>query len=298
MKQIQKIEKLIFKGNTGRDIIADLSIPINGGKVPVVIFAHGFKGFKDWGHFNLMAEEFARNGLAFLKFNFSHNGGTMDDAIDFPALEAFGENDFIKELADLNTIVEVIHGKGEVLHGIAEWNRVLPMLDATSLSLIGHSRGGGVSLIFSAENTAIKKLVTWNAVSDFGARMPTQEAINKWNKEGVVYIENGRTKQSMPMFYSFYEVYSKNKNRLSISSACEKIRIPVFVVQAEGDVVVPLAEAKSILKYLEGDEGSKEGLIIEGSDHVFGAMHPFLGEALPEACERVISETISFLLKQ
>ena len=56
---------------------------------PLIIFCHGYKGFKDWGAWNLMAEAFAKIGFCFIKFNFSHNGGTIEQPIDFPDLEAF-----------------------------------------------------------------------------------------------------------------------------------------------------------------------------------------------------------------
>lgn len=68
---------------------------------PVIIFCHGYKGFKDWGAWNLVAKAFAKAGFFFLKFNFSHNGGTIEDPIDFPDLEAFAQNNFSKELEDL-----------------------------------------------------------------------------------------------------------------------------------------------------------------------------------------------------
>ena len=39
---------------------------------PVILFNHGFKGFKDWGPFNLMASKFAEAGFVFIKMNFSY----------------------------------------------------------------------------------------------------------------------------------------------------------------------------------------------------------------------------------
>src|SRR4030065_1665260 len=75
-------------------------------KKPIVIFCHGYKGFKDWGAWNLAAETFADNNLFFVKFNFSHNGGTLEKPKDFPDLEAFGNNNFIKELDDLEDVID------------------------------------------------------------------------------------------------------------------------------------------------------------------------------------------------
>ena len=69
---------------------------------PVVIFCHGYKGFKDWGAWDSVAKIFSDKGFFFLKFNFSHNGGTIENPIDFPDLEAFAENNYSKELDDLH----------------------------------------------------------------------------------------------------------------------------------------------------------------------------------------------------
>ena len=85
-------------GQEGKPIFLDQTISGNGGSKGVVVFCHGFKGFKDWGPFNKIAETFAENDFVFIKFNFSHNGTTLDDAVNFVDLEAFGNNNFCKEL--------------------------------------------------------------------------------------------------------------------------------------------------------------------------------------------------------
>ena len=41
---------------------------------PVIIFTHGFKGFKDWGGFPYMMKRIASKGFTAVSFNFSHNG--------------------------------------------------------------------------------------------------------------------------------------------------------------------------------------------------------------------------------
>ncbi len=39
-------------------------------------------------------------------------------------------------------------------------------IDPNRLGLIGHSRGGGNSLLYAFEDTAIRSVVTWNGISD------------------------------------------------------------------------------------------------------------------------------------
>ena len=59
-------------------ILADIYYP-NISNGCLVVFCHGFKGFKDWGAWHLVAEKFAQDGFIFLKFNFSHNGIGQED---------------------------------------------------------------------------------------------------------------------------------------------------------------------------------------------------------------------------
>jgi len=49
------VEKnLKIKSENEKPIILDFGFLNNNIAKPIIIFAHGFKGFKDWGHFNLM----------------------------------------------------------------------------------------------------------------------------------------------------------------------------------------------------------------------------------------------------
>ena len=68
----------IIKGTNNKKILMDITFPIKSNN-KLIVFSHGFKGFKDWGCFNLMSDYFAKKGFTFLKFNFSHNGTTIDD---------------------------------------------------------------------------------------------------------------------------------------------------------------------------------------------------------------------------
>ena len=78
---------------------------------PLVIFCHGFKGFKDFGCWDLVAKAFVEAGLAFVKFNFSYNGTTVDDPLNFGDLEAFGQNNFSIELDDLGAVIDFMLGE-------------------------------------------------------------------------------------------------------------------------------------------------------------------------------------------
>jgi pimeloyl-ACP methyl ester carboxylesterase len=248
--------------------------------LPVVIFCHGYKGFKDWGAWPLVAEAFAEAGFCFVKFNFSHNGGTMEEPVDFPDLEAFAENNFSLELEDLD----------RVMHAIETKNEHFPQ-EISTLSLIGHSRGGGIVLIKAEEDPCVQKVATWASVSDFKPRFQeNSQAFKNWKKTGVTYVENSRTKQQLPHHFQFYTDFKENEKRFTIGRAVKQLEIPQLIVHGSEDPTVSLMEAQMLHAW---NPASKLA-IVEG-DHVFGAQHPWENQTLPVELKTVVERTIGFL---
>ncbi len=248
---------------------------------PVVIFCHGYKGFKDWGAWHLVAEAFAEEEFCFVKFNFSHNGGTIEQPIDFPDLEAFAENNFSLELDDLD----------RVLNEIENGNENLPK-EISTISLIGHSRGGGIVFIKAEEDSRISKVATWASVSDFKARFQEgTEEFKSWKETGVTHVENSRTKQMLPHNFQFYKDFKENEKRFSIHRALRNIDIPVLIVHGIEDPTVSLKEAKTIHSW----NPESELITINNADHVFNAKHPWDERSLPDELKKVVEKTIDFL---
>ena len=90
-----------IEGINGRKINIDYRFKESKEVLKPIVYVHGFKGFKDWGSSNVVANTFAKNGFFFLKFNFSHNGVTAEHPTDFVDLEAFGNNNYWIELREL-----------------------------------------------------------------------------------------------------------------------------------------------------------------------------------------------------
>lgn len=248
---------------------------------PIVLFCHGYKGFKDWGPWNLMAEKFANAGCCFIKFNFSHNGGTIDEPIDFPDLEAFGNNNYSKELDDLN----------DVLNWIEEEYNDHKQINLNQIVLIGHSRGGGIVTIKAEEDQRITKVISIAGVSDYGNRFPKGEALEQWKKVGVYHVLNGRTKQNMPHYYQYYEDFKKNEEQLTISRATSKLKIPHLIIHGDNDNAVDIKEAYNLNKW----NPNAHLKIIKGGDHVFKTKHPWLLDELTEELQMVIDDAIHFI---
>lgn len=276
------IKHQILHRTGNKPIVWDAFFKSNDVEKPLVIFCHGYKGFKDWGPWDLVAEAFCNQDLFFLKFNFSHNGGTPENPIDFPDLNAFAENNYTKELNDLEDIINYI---------LSENFPYNEQIDATNITLVGHSRGGGISTIKASEDQRITKLITWASVSDYGSRFGTNEEIKEWQNNGVKYVINGRTKQRMPHNFQFFKDFQRNQDRLNIERSARKIDIPFLIIHAQGDSSVKFQEAESLHSWNPKSDLYK----IEYSDHVFGGSHPWEEEKLPENLRLVVEKSIRFI---
>lgn len=275
------IKNIIVEGKHQKPIVTDVFFEEINQPKSIVIFCHGYKGFKDWGAWNLMAESFANAGFFFVKFNFSHNGGTVEQPIDFPDLEAFGNNNYTKELDDLESIIEWISSNTDYQNEI----------DIENISVIGHSRACGIVTIKSQENNRIKKVISLAGVCDFEKRTATSGDLEQWKKDGVKYVINGRTKQNMPHFYQFYKDFKQNENRLNIQRAVANLEIPYLIIHGDNDTSVFIEEAKKLHSW-----NSKSQLeIIENANHVFNVSHPWEKEDLSEEMQNVTKICIDFL---
>ncbi|MEN3323664.1 alpha/beta fold hydrolase [Mariniflexile soesokkakense] len=276
-------QHIVINGKHQNPIVIDVTYTENKTNLPVIIFCHGYKGFKDWGAWNLMAKEFAKAGFCFIKFNFSYNGGTAKQPIDFPDLESFGNNNYTKELDDIETVIDWVFNNEDVKK----------MSNTNNLSIIGHSRGGGIASIKAEEDSRVKKLISLASVSDFGSRMTALCDLESWKQTGVTYIINGRTNQQMPHFYQFYEDFKANEERLTIKRAVSNLNIPHLIIHGNNDTSVLMDEAENIHLW----NSNSELQIIDGANHVFGANHPWKKEYLPSHLKEVVKKCLTFLMK-
>lgn len=278
MKILRNIQ---IDGKHQKPILLDVFYKETKKTKPIVVFCHGYKGFKDWGCWDLAAQSFAQADCFFVKFNFSHNGTTPDNPLEFGDLEAFGQNNFTTELDDLEAVIQ--------------WAITEPSFESeinrNDLTLIGHSRGGGIVALKAAENQYVNKLITWAAVSDFGSRFPMGEKLEMWKNLQVMHVENARTKQQMPHHYQFFENFQANQDRLNIQSAVKRMDKPFLILHGSDDTTVPVTDAKNL------NDWSKYGQlkIIDQADHVFGGKHPYTETSLPKPFQILVDDSIDFV---
>ncbi len=277
---MNKIQSAVIRLNDHAPIAVDYHFPeVGDNPVPVLIFMHGFKGFKDWGHFPLIAEYLVRSGFAVVRFNFSHNGTTPDKLTEFADLEAFGKNTFSIELADLSVVIDDIFWRGG-----KELN-----CDPNRLGLIGHSRGGGIALLAAHHDSRVKAVATWGGVSDFEPMVNPPDLL-EWKKNKVMYVDNARTGQKMPLNFTLREDFYKNRKKLSIPFAVNHLSIPQLIVHGTSDTSVLFSEAEKL-----GSWNLFAQLVeIQNGDHTFAGKHPWESKELPKETIEALQATISF----
>ncbi len=262
-----------------KNFLADAYYPETENKIPLVILVHGYKGYKDWGCWNLMAERFAEAGFYFVKFNFSHNGTTVENPDEFADLEAFGNNNYSKELSDLSFVIDYFSNESKV--------------DKNKIVLIGHSRGGGISIVKTAEDSRIQGLITLASVDSL-ERFPKNEVLENWKKEGVYFVENGRTRQQMPHYYQFFEDYENNFHRLDVERSMEMAKAHVLVVHGSSDESVLPKNAD----HLHLLNPNSELFLVENANHTFGAKEPWEETSMPYDLALVTEKCIDFINKK
>jgi len=270
---------IFLKKPGGRTINIDYFHTVTPGeKHPMVIFSHGFKGFKDWGGFPYMMQKMAGNGYTAVSFNFSFNGTDKKHPAEFSRIDLFAQNTFSRELDDLQTVLDYYYEEAESFN-----------IDKNKIALVGHSRGGGISVIKASEDKRVKALITLSSVSHFDRY--TDEHKKKWQETGYFEVLNTRTNQMMRLNSTLLDDLDQNKQRLDIISAARKLNIPYLIIHGKEDLSVRFSEAEEI--YKNSNKNISELFPVENTGHTFGTVHPFKGTT--KAFESAIDKIITFL---
>jgi dipeptidyl aminopeptidase/acylaminoacyl peptidase len=254
----------------------DASAPL-----PVLIFVHGFKGFKDWGWGPHIGESMARRGFYALAFNFSHNG-VEGNGSEFTRLDRFARNTFSREVRELR----------EVVDAIAEKRVPRPeLIDTNRIAIVGHSRGGGITLLESSRDERVKAVAVWASVSDFDRYTERQK--QQWRKAGYFESKNMRTGQMMRLDVGLLDDLEAHDEALDIGRAAASLGRPLLILHGEQDLSVRVEEGEHLASVADPELTEFER--IPRTAHTLGTAHPF--QATTPELEYAIERTASFLLK-
>ena len=268
----------------GLPIRWDLYTPISGTsrEFPVIIFLHGFKGFKDWGPFPDACEDLARSGFGVLAMNFSLNGiGERRTELD--RLDLFERETLSQDLEDIGTIIYALQ-KGEIQDNHAH-------LNTDMIGLVGHSRGGHTAIVAAAEYESVQCLVTWSAVGNYMGRW-AEDKIKDWESKGFIEVENARTGQIMKVGKVVLEDAIANADRLMAMNRVSEVRVPSLFIHAREDETVPYTDSEEL--HIHCAAKDKELRLIANAGHTFGAAHPFEEVEFPKPFSELVEWTIGW----
>jgi dienelactone hydrolase len=241
---------------------------------PAVVLVHGFKGFKDWGFWPPFAERLARAGFSAVTFNMSGSG--VDAEGNATLGERFSHNTFSADLADIATVVDALVA-GELGVAPPAW-----------LGLVGHSRGGGMSILHTARDARVRALVTWAATASTNRWGP--ETRKRWRRDGFLNVTNARTGQVLPMYTDLLDDVEQHAEALDILRAARDITAPWLIIHGRQDETVSFDDADALLQ--ASGRATTTLFPIDNTGHTFGAAHPW--RAAP-AAEAVFDRTVEFL---
>jgi dienelactone hydrolase len=255
-----------LQGADGGPLRGEVRTAAKGIDRPAVIICHGFKGFKDWGFFPHLAARLARAGMTVVTFNFS-GSGVGPDGESFSEPERFGHATVSNDLADVATVVGTLLA-GDLVPGL-----VVP----AKLGFFGHSRGGAVALLHSANAGGGHALVTWSAVADL--MRWDQRTRDRWRAKGKIEIVNARTGDVLPLYTDYLDDLERNRDgRFNLLDAATSVGIPWLIVHGEADEAVAVGDGERL--HRAARQATTRFERIPGGSHTLGARHPWAGSTL------------------
>lgn len=276
-----------IESTEGLPISYDLYSPISRNSItfPVLIFIHGFKGFKDWGAWSDMCEELCLAGHGVVAMNLSLNG-MQNDSDEFDRLDLFERETLSQDLEDIGSMIKALQN-GEVSDAHSQ-------LNTDMIGLIGHSRGGHTAVVAAAEYEPVQALVTWSAVANYNDRW-SDEMKKDWEEKGYTEIKNSRTGQMMKLGKVVYDDAMENHDRLMAIERVKDLRIPTLFIHGREDEAVPYTDSEKL--HIECAAKEKELRLVANAGHTYGLSHPFESQEYPKPFAEVIEWTEGWFLE-
>ena len=261
---------------SGLPVTADVRTVSPTEERPVIVVCPGFLGYRRWGFFPWTSERLAMAGFHVVTISFSHSG-TDDGTGMITRPGEFASNTVSTELSDLARVLRWIDsGK-------------LPFPASTPIGLLGHSRGGSISILTASVFPRVRSIVTWSTPSRLDRY--TDRRKEAWRRTGALEFSDSRSPVPLLLDYSYYEDIDANRERFDLEAAAAALEIPHLVVHGERDAAVSIKEAEAFLTAPVA-AGRRRFETIAGCGHTFGVTHPM--EQPTPALEKAVSLSIEW----
>ncbi|NOG56010.1 MAG: alpha/beta hydrolase [Planctomycetes bacterium] len=265
----------------------------------VVLFVHGFLGYKDYGMFPYLAHHTASHGYASLRFNLSHSG--MTNRIEtFERPDLFEKDTWSKQVFDVMSVMSA-----------AEAGRIPGCPAGLPCILYGHSRGGVTVLLTSGRLCAAATGTTdqVGTVDPLFAKLAPPAAVvtaaapsftyrlspgqkEQLAHDGFVEVVSNRTGQTLRIDRGWLDEQIEHPQAHDLSAHVKAITCPLTIVHGERDPTVPASCAHDLLGSAGGVDGRTRQIIVPGADHVFNTPNPMPLDAEPSAQLAMLCQTV------
>jgi len=228
-----------------------------------VIFAHGFKGYKDYGFIPILSRRLASAlPVCVHRFNFSHSGMTNDIAT-FARPDLFERDTWNKQVEDLNALMSAV-ARGEAPGTPAG----LPIV------LMGHSRGGASCLLCAGRRArdhavpAPAGVVTISAPDRCSSL--DEKTAETMQRQGYIASPSSRTGQELRIGRAWLDEQQADPEGHTLLALAGLTDAPVLALHGDRDPTVDPACAGRIASACPRGESA----LIAGADHVFNTPNP------------------------
>ncbi|MFH0953464.1 MAG: alpha/beta fold hydrolase [Verrucomicrobiota bacterium] len=239
------MEKPVVFKSGGQQVVGMLHLPARReGRVPAVVFFHGFTGTKVEAHqlFVKTARALARAGIAALRFDFRGSG---DSAGSFSTMTVSGE------LKDARAALRYLRGQ--------RW------VDPRRIGIVGMSMGGMIAAIVLAGDPAIRAAALWAPVAhpDLQVRRRMNHHARRQLKEMGVADYWG---------YAVGPAFVQEMLRCKPLRAIRWARTPVLLVHGSWDRTVPSRGSREYEAVLKKAGNLVARQVVRGADHTFSSL--------------------------
>lgn len=201
----------VYIGN--ERIAAVLHLPKGEGRFPVVITCHGLFSSKDSWKYTQIAGEFAREGLAVLRFDFRGCGeseGQLEDTT------------LTSRVVDLKAVLDFVQRQ--------------PELDG-QMGVLGSSLGGCVAILMALRDQNIKAVVTWATPAYLTELFREEDFAGGYYRSGEFRLKR-----------AFWE----DLHQYDLVQAIDRLSCPILIIHGEADQQVPVHHAHALYEGVRG----------------------------------------------
>ena len=239
----------------------------------VILMAHGFKGYKDYGMFPWLATRLSAEGFIVHRFNFSHSGMVDGDG-PFEREDLFEQATWNTQVEDLQILSEAFTQEN------------MPLI------LFGHSRGGVATLLAVGRGTVPADGVIALS-SPSGCNPFSREDQDRLLDDGRLESPSGRTGQMLYVGKVFLEEQLESPEMHDLQTLLSQTDVPCLLIHGEDDSTVLAESAHRIAENISNSTVA----IITGGDHVFNTQNPFPIDGEPSQQLQDVWEAIQVWLE-